>query len=325
LAARVKAGGNYFSGPKTSLKFIKSGCQLFDLALGGGWARGRMANIVGDKSTGKTLLAIEACANFARDIPEGDIYYREAEAAFDKPYAEAIGMPLDRVNFGEAPLDTVEDMFEELTGIAEQAKVPILYIVDSLDALTDREEVARDIDKGTYGAGKAKKLSELFRRLVRMLETKDITFMIVSQTRMKIGALPFQKQWTRTGGRAIDFYASQVVYLAQTKLLTREVSKIKRPVGIEVLAKLDKNKVALPFREASYNIMFGFGIDDLRASLEWLKAQGLLAQVGIHDKAIDIAAKRFKEKAFVDKVNAVVAQRWYEIESSFLPTERKYE
>src|ERR1019366_3976564 len=94
---RVKPGGNYFSSPKTGIEFISSGCHNLDLALGGGWAEGRVSNIVGDKSTGKSLLAIEACANFAIKYPKGTIRYREAEAAFDRPYAEALGMPVDHV------------------------------------------------------------------------------------------------------------------------------------------------------------------------------------------------------------------------------------
>ena len=72
----VAEGGNYFSSPKTNIKFIKSGCKTLDCVLGGGWALGRIANIVGDKSTGKTLQAIEACATFAKDYPTGKIWYR---------------------------------------------------------------------------------------------------------------------------------------------------------------------------------------------------------------------------------------------------------
>jgi RecA/RadA recombinase len=68
---RANGGGNYFTNPKTKLKFISTGCKMFDLALGGGWAENRISNIVGDKSTGKTLLCIEAAANFAHQVPQG--------------------------------------------------------------------------------------------------------------------------------------------------------------------------------------------------------------------------------------------------------------
>ena len=112
-------GGNYFLAPKTDVAFVSSGCHLLNLALGGGWAENRIANIVGDKSSGKTLLAIEACSNFAIKHKKGKIRYRECEAAFSNDYARAIGMPVERVDFGADPIDTVEDLFEDLTKVIE--------------------------------------------------------------------------------------------------------------------------------------------------------------------------------------------------------------
>jgi recombination protein RecA len=158
------SGGNYFSGAKSKLDFITSGSTLLDLALGGGWAERRIANVVGDKSTGKTLLCIEATANFAIKYPKGKIRYREAESAFDKGYAQALGMPIDRIDFGSKKIETVEDLFEDLTKICEKARQKEFVVVDSLDALSDRSELEREIDEGSYGANKAKKMSELFRR-----------------------------------------------------------------------------------------------------------------------------------------------------------------
>ena len=157
--AKRVGGGAYFSAPSKSLQFISSGCKLLDCVLGGGWVLGRIANIVGDRSSGKTLLAIEACANFARQYSKGNIYYREAEAAFDVRYAETLGLPTDRVDFSDS-FHTVEDMFEDLTKVLESESKAGLYIVDSLDALSDRSELKRDMDKGSYGAEKAKQMSE---------------------------------------------------------------------------------------------------------------------------------------------------------------------
>src|SRR5262252_7801779 len=83
------------------VEFFSSGSKTLDLALGGGWAKPRVANIIGDKSTGKTLLCIEAAANFARQYPTGKIRYRETEGAFQKSYARALGMPIERIDFGK--------------------------------------------------------------------------------------------------------------------------------------------------------------------------------------------------------------------------------
>src|SRR5262245_21634557 len=117
---------------------------------------------------------MEACSNFAIKYPKGRILYRESEAAFDVDYAKSMGMPVSRVEF--APPDkffTVEDFFEDISHILDElskSNTPALYALDSLDALSDRDELEREIDKGSYGAAKAKKLSELFRRLVQKIE-----------------------------------------------------------------------------------------------------------------------------------------------------------
>ncbi len=303
LKDKSKGGGSYFAAPAAGVSFFSSGCTVLDLALGGGWAKGRVANIIGDKSTGKTLLCIEACANFAMSEPKGRIFYREAEAAFDPAYAEALGMPIDRVEFGEDPLDTVEDMFEDLSEIIKKVRTPVLYICDSLDALTDRAELARDIDKGSFGTGKAKQMSQLLRRLIRQVHDERITIIIVSQVRSKIGVM-FGPTTTRTGGRALDFYSSQVIKLSQRKTLVRTIGKTKRTTGMWVHAKVDKCKVGLPFREADFPIKFGYGIDDQAANAFYLKEAGL--------NGIDISSK-------------VVQDHWYQVEQQLLPSKRKYE
>jgi recombination protein RecA len=328
LRAGTGGGGNYFAAPKLGLQFTSSGCKTLDLALGGGWVEDRIINIVGDKATGKTLLAIEATANFAAKYPKGKIRYRESEAAFDKAYANAIGMPVDRVDFGE-PMETVEDLFEDLTRIIKGAKQPELFICDSLDALSDRAEMERSMDQGTYGAEKAKKMSQLFRRLVRLMKQKHVTLIIISQVRDKIG-VTFGRKTTRTGGHALDFYASQVVYLAHIATLQRKARGVKRPSGVEVRAKLDKNKVGLPFREAQFPIMFGYGIDDVAACLEWLKEVGSLRDVGYKDDDVKFLSRELmrgpaaEQRVEVEKLHKFVELEWYAIEKSLLPKRSKY-
>lgn len=321
-------GGSYFSAPKSNLQFIGSGAKTLDLVLGGGWAENRVANIVGDKATGKTLLCIEACANFAFKYPKGKIRYREAEAAFDEPYAAALGMPVDRVDFGE-PLETVEDLFEDLERIVDGAKQNELVICDSLDALSDRGELKRDMDQGSYGAEKAKKLSQLFRRLIRKMERKHVTLIIVSQVRDKIGAM-FGRKTTRSGGKALDFYASQILYLAHLGQINKTVAGQKRSIGVEVKAKCDKNKVGLPFREAEFNIRFGYGVDDAQSCIDWMIDTGNFKELGIskdESKAyLSVLLKMSPEAALeeTNRLRQMVEHRWYEIERRMLPTRKKY-
>ena len=325
-----EGAGNYFAGPNTSVEFVRSGCKVLDLALGGGWAEGRIANIVGDKSTGKTLQCIEAAANFVAKYEDGEIKYREIEAAFDPGYAAELGMPLDRVDFGKEQLNTVEDVFEDLGHVIEKADHPILYVVDSLDALSDRAEMVRGMDEGTYGAEKAKKMGQLFRRLVRPLEKSKITVLIVSQVRSKIG-ISFGRSTTRSGGRALDFYASQVLYLSHLGIMHKTIGGVKRPYGIEVRAKVDKNKIGMPFREAQYPILFGFGIDDAAACINYLIEAKALDRVDLSSK--EAAIKYLSRLNKVDddeyrrelkKLRRAVQSRWYEVENSFLPKRRKY-
>jgi len=330
---RAAGGGNYFSLARQDVEFIPTGSKLLDLALGGGWAERRIANIIGDKSSGKTLLCIEAAANFARKYAKGEIRYRETEAAFLPEYAGALGMPLSRVDFGDPqkPLETVEDLFEDLTAIVKVAKRPTLYILDSLDALSDRAEMERDFDEGSYGTQKAKYMSKMFRMLIRQLAVKNVTILVVSQIRSKIG-VTYGEQTTRTGGRALDFYCSQVLSLAQTGKDVRTVGGIKRVVGVDVLGRVKKNKIGLSFREAEFNISFGYGIEDVASCVAWLKQAKALNRIGVDgrkdaDKEYLHALQKKPDKEFwaeVANLHKAVDARWREIDASFLPTRRKY-
>lgn len=336
LKRGVESGGSYFASAKTSMEFVRTGSRLLDCALGGGWVLGRVSNVVGDKSTGKTLIAIEAAANFAHSYPKGHIFYRESEAAFDRSYAGALGMPLERVDFGKERMRTVEEVFADLSvqikRLGDKSE-PGLYIIDSLDALSDAEELERDMDKATYGAGKAKAMSELFRRLVGTVESSRIHLMFISQVRDNIGAT-FGRTWTRSGGRALDFYASHVVYLAKIATLYRTIRGNKRATGVQVRAKVDKNKIGLPFRECDFDIQFGYGIDDMGACLDWLKSVGHLNEVGLAKDLKEAALTAVKDDymalsddEFRDKCREIITVTetlWREIDQDFMPTRRKY-
>lgn len=325
---RVNHGGNYFTSAKRNIDFIPSGSTLLDLSLGGGWCEGRISNVIGDKSAGKTLHAIEASANFALKYPKGKVRYRECESAFDEQYAAALGMPVDRVDFGE-PMETVEDLFEDLQKVVKDSKIPTLYIVDSLDALSDRGEMERNMDEGSYGTAKAKLMSQLFRRLVRDMTGARLTLMVISQIRSKIG-VTFGETTTRSGGRALDFFSSQNVKLAQTGSIKKTVSGQTRPVGINIKSKCTKNKVSIPYREVEYPILFGYGIDDVTSCLEWLKDVGSLKEARLAPTEIKSYAKNLIEgprseyESEMREIREIVARRWYELEQKLLPTRSKY-
>ena len=299
----TQGGGLYFSSPKKNYQFISTGCTVLDCVLGGGWALGHIANIVGDKSTGKTLLAMEAIANFFLAYDNGWVRYVQAEgAAFDEDYANALGIPMDRVEI-KNEIDTVEAVFDDLSSL--HSKTPGLYIIDSLDALSDEAEMGRGIRDGSFGAAKAKKLSELFRRLVRKLGKQNVCVIVVSQVRDSIG-VTFGEKHSRSGGKALDFYCSQILWLAHIKTLKRTITKVERPIGVTVRARCKKNKIGLPFRQCDFNIRFGYGIDDIPASTEFLSSVG---------KAAPKTPEALRE---------AVIREWYVVEKRFLPEKRKY-
>jgi recombination protein RecA len=293
---------------------------------------------------GKTLLAIEATANFAKKYPKGLIWYREAEAAFDEKYAETLGLPVRRVDFGPDGIgtmwDTVEDIFEDLEkqiAVAKKEGVPGIYIVDSLDALSTRPEMARDIDKGSFKTDKAKLLSELFRRQTRKQKEANILLLIISQIRAKIGVM-FGEKDTRGGGKALDFYASQALWLSHMANLTKTIDGVKRITAQEVRARCKKNKIAMPFRECTFKIRFGYGIDDLDAAVNWLAEVKQLERledikIGKKENLEDVADRYIKQCGKLDPpefdrrlkhVNKVLKEAWVDVESKFRPARRKY-
>lgn len=261
-----------------SVKYISSGSTMLDLALGGGWALGRVANLVGDRSSGKTLLAIEMLANMFTKYGGEHLYYGETEAAFDETYAENIGMPRG-VNISDE-LRTIEDFFADLKESYESIPKGGVgaYVLDSLDALSDDAELKRDMDEGSYGTAKARKLSEAFRRGVRDVGNAGCLLMVISQIRDKIG-VTFGETKTRSGGRALDFYASQIVWLVELGKRKKTVRGVERVIGIDVRARVRKNKVGTPHREAEFPIIFGYGVDDEMSMIEWLGKMKALSEV----------------------------------------------
>lgn len=259
--------------------FISTGCTLLDECLGGGFALRRMGHIVGDPSTNKTGIAIELAANFFKKFPKGKLTYCDAEAAFDVDYAEKLGMPIEQVEFLQ-PVDesvgiTVEGFAKGLGDFLDSipADQPGLFILDSLDSLPTMEEATTDFDKRSrgYGTAKAKALGEIFRSSVQKIANKEVCLLVISQTRDNVEGYGPKKIFS--GGQAVKFYVSQRVMLHRKEFLKKTIDGADEIYGVHVEAEVDKNKCAPPHRKCSFDIVFGYGMDDLTSNVKYMQAK----------------------------------------------------
>jgi recombination protein RecA len=302
-----------------------------DCVLGGGWAEGRVANLIGDKSAGKTLTAIESMANFAIKHPEGELFYTETESAFDHEFARRIGFPFERVKFRD-DIRLIEEWADDIDSITKDRSAdspPGLYVLDSLDALSDAAEVERKLTDKTFGMNKQKKMSELFRKLISPMEKTNLGLLVISQVRSNIG-IAFGNPFTRTGGKALDFYASQIVWLFPAGKIKRKIGNIERVVGVNTRAKCEKNKVGPAYRDCKYPILFNFGMDDLKANVDFLKEVGELSRIEMTDaqykqfnaRMVKMTNEEYREMAA--STAKVAKEVWAEIEASFAVGRSKY-
>jgi len=322
-----------------SVQFFSSGSTLLDLALGGGWALPRIFNIIGDRSSGKTLLAIEGFANFHRSFPNGRMRYAEAEAAFDEVYAGVLGFPREVTKPEDGMLTTVQEFQEDLKKFIAEGKetnTPGLYILDSLDALSDSAEVKEffrekkegEEEKGSYGVAKPKEMSKLFRVLTQEIESSNTSLGIISQIRDNIGVMYGNKQ-TRSGGHALDFYASQLLWLKEHGKITKRFLGEDRAIGIEVEGYVSKCKVGFPFRSADFRVLFSYGVDDEISILDWLKLRGQIKPeaYNIYKKRLETAreAKNYLDlKVIQTELRSDARRVWMKIEQEMMPSIQKY-
>jgi len=320
----------------SAVRFISSGSTLLDCVNGGGWPLGRMTNLIGDKSTGKTLLAIEAFANFNKQYPKGMMFYRESEAAFDQSYAKSIGMPTDRINFGKKGQQwrLVEDVYEDIKekcAIVKDKGCKGFYVIDSMDALTTKIDMEREFGIATYRTDKPSQLGELFRKMTGAIEEAQMGLIVISQVRAKIG-VTFGDKTTRSGGAALDFYASLINKLAHMKQLSVTRGGNKRVIAVRVRARNTKSKVGEAFRECEFTIRFGYGINDASSCMEWLIEQKRFKDVDeglTKEKALKLL-KYLEDldpialSEWTEQIQSTTKLVWEQVEDTFRPKVTKY-
>ncbi len=256
---------------RVDVDVIPSGSILLDAAIGiGGYPRGRVIEIYGPESSGKTTLALHAIAESQKQ--GGIAAFVDAEHALDPVYAKNLGVNVDELWVSQP--DTGEQALEIVEALVRSAAMDII-VVDSVAALTPRAEIEGEMGDSHMGL-QARLMSQALRKLTATISKTRTCLIFINQIRMKIGVM-FGNPETTTGGFALKFYSTLRLEVRKVESIARGNEEV---VGNKVRVKVVKNKIAPPFRKAEMDIMFGKGISAVGSMLEAALQTNLIEKAG---------------------------------------------
>ncbi len=248
---------------------FSTGSMGLDLAVGGGYPRGRVVEIYGPESSGKTTLTLHAIAEIQKQ--GGTAAFIDAEHALDPEYAKKIGVNIDDLYVSQP------DSGEQALEIAEKLVASNAFdivVIDSVAALTPRAEIEGMMGDSHMGL-QARLMSQALRKLTSIIAKSNTTVIFINQIRMKIGVM-FGNPETTTGGNALKFYASVRLDIRRIAKIEQGTGDDKQVIGSRVRVKCVKNKVAPPFKQTEFDIMFNEGIS----------AEGELIELGVRHEVL---------------------------------------
>ncbi|MCA9337482.1 recombinase RecA [Candidatus Saccharibacteria bacterium] len=253
----------------TQVECIPTGSLSLDIALGGGIPKGRIIEIYGPESSGKTTLTLHAIAEIQKQ--GGTAAFIDAEHALDPAYAKRLGVDVDNLLISQP--DNGEQALE-ITETLVRSNAVDLIVVDSVAALVPRAEIEGDMGDSHMGL-QARLMSQALRKLAGVINRSKATVIFINQIRMKIGVM-FGNPETTTGGNALKFYAS-------VRMDIRRTGQIKQGediIGNRTRVKIVKNKIAPPFRQAEFDIMYNQGISKSGDVIDLAVANGIVEKAG---------------------------------------------
>ena len=324
---------------------ISTGSTLLNLACSGfspygGFMLGGLAHLIGDSSTGKSLLALTMMAEAVLNprLKDYDLVYEEPEASMYFPQDSMFGTGIERVRF--IPIDKervnprrVQDWAKGL----QSGKHPFIWVTDSFDSLTSADDLKTKKDdsgkekesgKGGWKTEKAVVASETFPKIIGPMKAHNSFYLHISQTRDNIG-VTFGPSKTYSGGNAIKFYRVHEIWLAIESPIAKKIRGKERVLGANVLVKILKNKLTGKIRFVKFPVYNDYGVDDVGSMIDWMVEEGfwnkpekkyiIETEDGFIDATRDKLINYIEEDNLEDKLRKVVAECWLELEGDIKP------